>query len=79
MDEHELGLQRDRALEQLALGGYSGDDRCNRLAAGDLEAVRAHVVKRTGIQQLVEERDHFGDTIVEVSNGMTTAILSIER
>ena len=32
-----------------------------RVSAGHLEPVRAQVIKRTGIQQLIEERDRFGN------------------
>ena len=61
VDEHELRVLLDRALEQRALGGDAGDDALDLAPARDLEPVRAQVVERAGVQQLVEARDQLGD------------------
>ena len=61
VDEQQLRLELDRALDQLALGRHAGDDAAHLLAAGDLQAVGPEVGERAGLEQLVERRDDRGD------------------
>jgi hypothetical protein len=60
VDEHELGLFLQGALEEGPLRGDAGEDGRRVLRAGDLEAVRAEVGVAGGLEQLVEERDDLG-------------------
>ena len=78
-EQIQLGLQSDRALYELALRGHSRDHLRHRRAAGHLQPVGPVVFKRTGIQQLIKEANRFRNADREVSNGVTAAILSIER
>ena len=54
MDEYEAGVERDGAVDQLALGADACDDLRDRLATGHLEPVRPVVAEGTGIKQIVE-------------------------
>ena len=54
VDEHELGVELDRALDQLALGGHARDDAPASARAGHLQPVGPEVVERAGLEQLVE-------------------------
>jgi hypothetical protein len=55
--EHHRGPRLGRTREQLAVRAHAGRDHLDLLAARHLEPVRAVVVERPRVEQLVEEGD----------------------
>jgi hypothetical protein len=50
VDEHEVGVDRARAFEQLNTCRDPRDDRFNLVPAGHLKPVRTVIVERFGLQ-----------------------------
>ena len=61
MDEDEVGLQLDGALDELPLGRHARDHATHLRPAWDLEPVRPVVVERVRVEQLVERADQVVD------------------
>jgi hypothetical protein len=81
VDEHELCLLRDRALEQRPLRRDAGDDTIDLPRTRYLESIGAEVVERGWVQQLVEGTDQLVDVShLSASRGLgSTEIGQIER
>ena len=64
MDEDELGSRAHGTLEQLEVRGHPGRDPRHLGRAGDLKPVRAVIIERADVEQLVAE----GDDLVAASH-----------